>query len=97
MIETEIERLLNATYTDARNRGLSPDDAWNEREELAKLFSTGADVFSGREKEDGAKACAFASRPDVEISPDNDATVIDSEFLPLRVLDPRSLFCRGDN
>jgi len=55
MIETEIERLLNDTYAAARNRGLPPDKAWNEREELAKLFSTGADVFSGRENEDGAK------------------------------------------
>jgi len=55
MIESEIERMLNEAYAAARNRGLPPDDAWNEREELAKLFSTGADVFSGRKNEDGAQ------------------------------------------
>lgn len=55
MIESEIERMLNDAYAAARNRGLSPDDAWDERESLARLFSDGADIFSGRKNDDGQK------------------------------------------
>lgn len=45
MIETEIERMLNDAYAAARNRGLSPEEAWDEREYLASLFSDGAKIF----------------------------------------------------
>lgn len=55
MIESEIERMLNDAYAAARNRGLSPDDAWDERENLARIFSNGAEIFYGRKNDDGQK------------------------------------------